>query len=975
MSEMEQYFRRIGVFVDGCFVNICHKWTTPDGKKVIPGAAATTIAEAIREAKFWAERRQSDVYLAMGAYARHGGERDRQLPYALRKIYNVVYCKALYLDIDVDEDPKKDAYRSSAEMEDGIENFYSHTNFPRSTFSVYSGRGGVHLYWPFTRYISPNDWSPLAHALANAARSAGLKFDPQCTVDLVRLLRIPGTWNYKNGPRGDPVSIREDQNLEDNPDDLAQALEPWKDDNPTIYSSASVNDASDDGKVHDDMADDLGGGIGSAFQPVDIDAVARECPFIANALANHGAGLAEPLWKHTISIACHTTDPQGNAHLLSNGYHAYSQSETDEKLKQAQRDRQQNTNLGPPKCKTILTDGAVECSTCKYKNSGTTPVSLVYGRNGHAYLQNKTNINDPDLPFGYWRNSTNKHIYVETLVDKQIKQICVFPFEILPNTAYLESEKPYQFTFTTIEATHEKVIKVNQFAMSSREKAGNELGSQGLSVNYNERTKEFFMGFLQMLHSQPKTMINLPAIGWHNNGKDTGFAFAGQYYTPAGVEKCRLLPPEVVNYGVVGDVKAWLSLANIVVSRDRPDLSILVAQGFAAPLVIISGHSGYLLGAWSIDSGVGKSTALTLAQTVWGSPVEKNGLSDTEAHVFSKASTLKNIAILFDEMKTLAQQKSFLNLIFQITGGSEKGRADRAGNMRAKKEFNTLLAYATNASMVTAAGEQSRGSYATVFRMFEFQSLKNTTLKYSPSDISRMTMKLNHNYGGIGAMYAKFLGENYNYVVQCVKFIQLKLENKLQVTQDERYWLSAIANTLAAAHLAKKIGVANFHLSSMEDFLISEFNRMRTGRTTSSIDYGNVNTVIGELGLFLKEHRARNTVITDIMPMAAGRPPKGSVRILNEEIGMRKENVVVHIALKPLIIRISDSALGRWCTLRNVPKSNLVEALDSKLGARKGNARIASGTIYADVTEPVWTISVVGTQLEHEVEYLDQYKP
>lgn len=974
MNDMERYLTRVGTFVEGCYVNIHYK-STYNGKPTVPGIACKTIPEIVREARYWGIERRADVYLAMGAYGRHDGERINRRYKALRKIENIIWSKCLYMDIDVDQDPNKDAYRTVEEMEDGIENFYQYTNIPRSTISVHSGRGGVHLYWPLCRLLPPNEWLPLANALANAGIASGLKFDAGCTRDIVRLLRIPGTANYKTGGNGQPVTLREDQNVEDDPDVLAEALANWTTKIPTInsWSAPDTNAPS-----QDDMADDLGAGIGTTFQPSNIMLVAKECPFIANTLANHGAGLAEPLWKHTISIACHTTDPDANAVLLSNGHHAYSPTETIEKLRQAQRDRLGRSTIGPPHCSTILASGASECQLCKHKNSGSNPISLGYGRNGHATLsQTNTNNQDPDLPFGYWRDKKTRHIYFNMPANAKNppKPVCIFPFEILPNSAYLESDKPYQFTFTTVEAQRQRVIKVNQQAMSSKERAGQELGGQGLSVNYTDTTKAFFMGYLQKLHSQPTTMINLPAIGWHSNGVDMGFAFAGQYFTPAGVEKCRLLPQEVHAYGVIGHVKPWLDLANVVVTTERPDLSVLVAQGFASPLVIISGHSGYLLGAWSIDSGVGKSTALTLAQAIWGSPNAKNGLSDTEAHIFSKASTLKNIGIMFDEVKTISQQRNFLNLIFQITGGSEKGRADRAGNMKQKKEFNTLLAYATNASMIASVEEQSRGSYATVFRMFEFQSLENTVLKYSPSEISRMVIKLNSNYGSVGLQYAKFLGENYDYVVKCVKYMQTRLEQKFKASQEERYWIAAIANTLAAAHLAKKIGVAKFHLSSMEDFLSTEFYRMRAKRLSSPTDYGNVNTVIGELGTFMKEHRSRNTVITDIMLMTTGRPPKGAVRVLNEEPGIKKDNVIIQISLKPLAIRISDAGLGRWCTARGVPKSNLVEALINKLGATKGNARIASGTVYADMTEPCWLISVVGTPLEKEIEYATHYKP
>lgn len=972
MNSMQQYLYRVAAITEGGYVNVHHIYR-PDVNKdpIFPGSACKTVEEAVQEAKYWAHRKSADVYLAMNAYEFTDGK-GALLPRALRRKHNVIGCKCLYLDVDVDPNPKKDAYRTVEEMEAGLAVFYERTSFPVCTISVDSGRGGRHLYWPLNRILTPEQWEPLAEALSNAAQASGLKFDPQCTTDRTRLLRIPGTWNFKNVPQGLPVNLHQDDNLEDDPNELAKILEPWYGKIPTIDSSPSS--ATDAGST-DDMADDLGAGIN--YAPADIDMVAKECPFIADTLATGGAGLSEPLWKYGLSIACHTTDPEENAHRLSSGHHAYSQSETDEKLAQAQRDRQHSKKMGPPKCGAISKAGALQCKSCPNFIKGTTPISFGYGRNGHHYPINKHFVNDrePDLPRGYFRDKETQYICADVSDKNGNRDIIeVFPFPIIRDSGYLESHSPYQFVFTTIEAGREKQIKVNQPAMSSRERAPIELGSQGLSLNYKEATKDFFVGYLRKLHSQQATMINLPAIGWHQDTHGMGFAYAGSYYSPGGIQKCRLLPPEVSGYGIVGGANAWTELAGAVITRDRPDLSVLIAQGFAAPLVVISGHNGYLLGAWSTKSGVGKSTSLTLAQTIWGSPSEKNGLSDTEAHLFAKASTIKHLGIIVDEVKTVQQQGNFLNTIFQVTSGRDKARADRSGGMRATKDFQTTLTYATNASMIAMMEEKTKGSLATIFRVFEYQCLPNGPLQFSTSDISSMTMLLNHNYGSIGAKYAEFLGNNYEYVVKCIKYIQRKLEYDLHADQDERFWVAAIANTLAAAHFAKKLGVCNFHVTTIQDFLIAELKRMRQGKLVSPVDYSNVHTIVSELGVFLKEYRAKLTIITDTMITTVGQPKKGSVKVLNETPGIKKDGPVVQVSLNPYMLRVTDSALSNWCKLRNIPKASLVESLQEQLGAKKTSARIGSGTDYADMTQACWTIQIGGTPLEREVEYAEQFK-
>ena len=70
---------------------------------------------------------------------------------------------------------------------------------PPPTMIVGSGTGGFHVYWRLRELVTPAQFEPMAAALVKAAQSHGLKFDAQCTSDVCRLLRVPGTWNFKEG--------------------------------------------------------------------------------------------------------------------------------------------------------------------------------------------------------------------------------------------------------------------------------------------------------------------------------------------------------------------------------------------------------------------------------------------------------------------------------------------------------------------------------------------------------------------------------------------------------------------------------------------------------------------------------------------------------------------------------------------------------------------------------------------------------
>jgi hypothetical protein len=74
---------------------------------------------------------------------------------------------------------------------------------------VGSGTGGFHVYWRLDEFLAPAQFEPIAEALARAALSHGLKIDAQCTVDICRVLRVPGTRSFKEGggANAKPVTI------------------------------------------------------------------------------------------------------------------------------------------------------------------------------------------------------------------------------------------------------------------------------------------------------------------------------------------------------------------------------------------------------------------------------------------------------------------------------------------------------------------------------------------------------------------------------------------------------------------------------------------------------------------------------------------------------------------------------------------------------------------------------------------------
>jgi hypothetical protein len=217
LTEIECYLYRVAPLAQGWYISIHIK----GDKGGFPGWAHADYTSAINSAIYW-RNRGCDVYLSQGGQHELGEHRPgKPYPEANRTHDNIGCLRSLGIDVDAKQ------YASIEEMDAAINKFYHNTGIPKAPFVVKSGSGGYHLYWPFDRLVNPEEWQPLADALAAAAVSTGLKLDTECTVDKTRLLRVAGTKNYKDKSNPKDVKISYDDDVEFTYKEQKQHLEPY----------------------------------------------------------------------------------------------------------------------------------------------------------------------------------------------------------------------------------------------------------------------------------------------------------------------------------------------------------------------------------------------------------------------------------------------------------------------------------------------------------------------------------------------------------------------------------------------------------------------------------------------------------------------------------------------------------------------------------------------------------------------------
>ncbi len=132
-----------------------------------------------------------DVYFGVNPRDGRGGRKE-----------NVKYLTSFHSEIDYGEEghQKPSRFRSYEEALNAIRKFLL-----EPTIIIHSG-GGVHCYWVLTEPLQVQDHGIETLEGINKSLSLALGGDPG-TQDISRLLRVPGTYNFKNPNNPKPVTM------------------------------------------------------------------------------------------------------------------------------------------------------------------------------------------------------------------------------------------------------------------------------------------------------------------------------------------------------------------------------------------------------------------------------------------------------------------------------------------------------------------------------------------------------------------------------------------------------------------------------------------------------------------------------------------------------------------------------------------------------------------------------------------------
>lgn len=907
------------------------------------GKALKNIDGVIQQLNWVSANRKADIYFCISVQEKTEQRQGLRGPFevALRAQHNARNSKVFAIDIDFKGGDHGYADLNEAAAELG--RFLKETGLPRPTTIVHSG-GGMHVYWIVDRALTQDEWLPIALALAEATKAHGLKCDTQCTVDIVRILRVPNTINRKGGGAR-PVTMLTKIQPDDTPVDALSG---------PLASFVGVPGTSLALTPKRPLAgvSDLAAGIEpTKASPVSIKLLREACPFVAEAATTGGAGYSNPLWNLTTLIATFTEEGRLSAHLMARKHADYTVPSTDELYARKEQDRQRR-DLGWPKCATISATGAGPCATCPLLQQGKSPLAFARPNTAPSGVPTATSTNaDPDMPTGYVRRSDGVILRLASMEDGSKAHIPVSEYPMIE--PWLQRE-PWILNFTTIAEKgkrHQIALETSIIDTGDMRKS---LQGQGMMIKGNEfkHVGVFLMAWVTHLQAQKNAIVSSAPFGWnYKGGKVDGFIYGGFHHSSAG-ERPAANPDPVISqqYRPTGEKQPWIDAAAMITSQGRPQLDALIAASFGAPLVEPTGQLGMLMAANSVESGIGKSTTLKIGQAVWGDPIRgMQSLSDTANSVIHKIGELRSLPLFWDELKTEQDTRKFVNITFNMGQGKEKSRLTSRASQRQSGTWQTLLVSASNESLLDMIEAQTRHTTAGIYRIFEYEVPPGVKGQINPMDAQRTVAKLNNNYGVVGNEYAKWLGTNYPRIHKEIGEYNADLLSRVGQSSEERFWIATIVTVVMGARYANELGFTTFDVDALEAFMIDTLNKMRGIRSSAVVDMKDTNNVSNVISQFFQQMRAKNTLFTNIARTGVGRPTPGSIKVLRD--ATRLEGIYVRVGMDDKVVRISSTRLTEWLHDKGYSRSTIVRELTDQFGAKSIKGRIGSGTELAGATE------------------------
>ena len=796
-----------------------------------------------------------DAYFALSSFKEAGS----------RTAENARLVKSLYMDLDLGGEK---AYADKKEAIAAFENFMSTTGMADlgQPFVISSG-GGFHVYWPLDEEVEIAQWKPMAENFKRLCRQENLVIDWNCTADAARVLRIPGTFNYKKeNPRSVKILAEADRTFS------LFALDSFiksKLKAPT-YEASTVNLPGQRPKSPANATTKKLIAESSTYFKHILKKTqdGKGCGQLAYYIENATNDGMEPLWRGMLSLA-QKCDDGSKAVVWLSQLHPYEPERMTQKLREIK---------GPYPCLKLDSENPGICTECPHFGKITNPLAL--GRHIETDTQPKqieltpaptapvapapTVVQRPAPPKGFSYGKGGA-IFRDTQMEDAdgqtvTKQVMVLPYSLfVVNILQLDGEHIVHMLALRPEGSVE--ITLNQRAVVSKDETLKTLAEQNILAagGWNDKNLfEYVRSCVEEASLAQQAIIVPTSYGWQENGS---FVYNERIYSQSSIP--RHVPMRALaNLNRVcmptGSIQNWQRVINMLTNKGLYEILSLSLVGFGAPLMRFTGYDGVTFHIGSTESGTGKSLTLELAASVWGHPTKyRVSKSTSDVAMQQRLGLLNSLPLISDEI-TNKNRKDFEwipGFIFDVSEGQGKERMESGANKERENTtyWKSMALLSSNTHVMDyLTGARKHSSEGEIRRVLE-QTMTDV-IRWESEEIAALQL-LKTNYGVAGQLYTQYLVDNPEEVQKVMASVHTELKNKLSFQDDERYWHAGCTSLVAGAVLADKAGVVRYPIERIINVLRNMVDKAR-----ELID-SNVRTAEDVLNSYVREFYGKFVVV------------------------------------------------------------------------------------------------------------------
>lgn len=795
---------------------------------------------------------------------------------------------------------------------------------------------GVHLYWVLNADIPAVEWTEHAKKFRALLGNLGARGDISISADSARILRPPGTFNYK--VVNDPKPCRDIT--------PAKLVLPATYDSKIFLSRLGLTTVVKLGprpgakaRVSNRMLDAAKANL-SRPPPADFMTISRHCLQVGKSLAEHGKDDTYGLWHLLMNLAYFCNEREG-AHEICSAHHTYTEADADDKLALTEKEHNEKGTFGAPSCESFDIHRKGVCDNCQHFGKIKSPYSLGF----------KT-----VLPEGYYQGTSS----IQRYDAKTEEYIPLVTGEVNNPQLFHIGGGIHRFVFdySRIENGAMKTWPIELVENESGVtvvSARNTFVNQGISLlRYNALPfSDFVMAWINELRAACKTVEAPPSFGWIGDGEGgyLGISVAGTFYRCDGTETLAQ-PGDLTihkNYQPIGNLKTWRRAAEFVIA-DRPELQTLVAASFAAPLMEFVGESG-ILSVWSAKSGARKTSAFRVGTAVWCNPITgMSAIRDTTNSVQQSLAETRIMPVFWDEIHTANKEQvaTMVEMFFNITQGRGRARLDQRMEQRTVGYWRTLLTISANKASAESIEQDRSHTNAGTIRVFEYHIDPQPGTNQDASSIVQTVEK---NYGHAGRVFAQWLANNLPTVQATIKSIRGRLYRDVpDIKPEERFHVAVIVGIAAGAVLVSKLNLITLDVPGIYKFLKQILYAQRKDQQNDNPSGNDAGLLSSKFERFIADH-TEDTLVTQSFS-APGRPKAGiqtdRVRIIKQpSIKTKTGRALIHTSLDDGEMRVDYNAFKNWCQKNNESRTTIINLMVSEWSVERVRAVLAIGTEWS----------------------------